>query len=956
MILGSLRRVAFSYSKLSRKLFNFLQSTLMPNTLLKHLLVFAILFSCSTAMWATHNRAGEISVRQVDCPGFELEAIVITYTRSTSPVDRDSVLVNWGDGTEEWVARENGPQGGASGVPQGELLGNAIQRNVYRARHVYPGRGTYRISMTDPNRNAGIVNLNDPSSDAVRFHLQTTYTFLDPQFDGCNNTPILLQPPIDIGCINQPFTHNPGAFDLEGDSLSYELTVPLADIGMEAPRYFFPHFCCGNIGSSFTMDPITGDVRWENPQSPGEYNFAFHIISWRNSVPIDTVLRDVQITIEDCNDNQAPMIETVDEICVVAGELIEFNVRASDPDSDDRLQLTAQGGPFAVVDPKADVSFNDTRFLPQVLNRTFRWQTTCDHISLNPYTVVFRAVDNDQDTTGLATLKSVRIRVVGPPPEGLDAVAGSGQIELFWDRPYVCEDAADDYFIGFSVWRREGSNNFVVDNCEPGLAGRGYTQVRLLTEEVQDGQYYYFDGDVERGRTYCYRILAKFARFSNANPPQPFNIVESLASEEVCVQLSRDVPLITKVSVERTDPQNGAIQVEWTKPAVTDLDTLVNPGPYRYQLQRATGQGVGVGGFQPVAGAVFDSPFFATANDTTFLDETGINTLNQSYTYRVAFFVNDGEPLGDAAAASSEFLTFQPQDEALRLNWSSVVPWSTDSFLVYRQNLNTNLFELLATTNERTYLDAPLVNGREYCYFIEAIGSYGIDGVPDPLINLSQEACGVPEDLEPPCAPSVSINNLCDQPIDCATAVLENTVRWVDPATLPNCEASDDVVGYSVYFAATENEELTLLATIDDPTVFEFVHGPEGGIAGCYAVTAIDSFQNESPFSTILCTDNCPEYELPNAFTPNGDGQNDRFVPRANCFINSVNFQVFNRWGNLVFETTDPTLNWDGTDLNGNALPDGTYFYRCILFETRVSGIERGATELSGYIELLKGR
>lgn len=65
----------------------------------------------------------------------------------------------------------------------------------------------------------------------------------------------------------------------------------------------------------------------------------------------------------------------------------------------------------------------------------------------------------------------------------------------------------------------------------------------------------------------------------------------------------------------------------------------------------------------------------------------------------------------------------------------------------------------------------------------------------------------------------------------------------------------------------------------------------------------------------------------PTAFTPNNDGQNDFFV--IPCLQNTTEkaaLVVFNRWGNLVFETDNYVSDWDGTHQN-QPLPDGVYFY-----------------------------
>lgn len=69
----------------------------------------------------------------------------------------------------------------------------------------------------------------------------------------------------------------------------------------------------------------------------------------------------------------------------------------------------------------------------------------------------------------------------------------------------------------------------------------------------------------------------------------------------------------------------------------------------------------------------------------------------------------------------------------------------------------------------------------------------------------------------------------------------------------------------------------------------------------------------------------CPFY-VPNSFTPNNDGVNDLFAYGYDCEITSFHIQISNRWGQLVFQTSDPTHFWDGTQ-GGNEAPLGTYIY-----------------------------
>lgn len=65
--------------------------------------------------------------------------------------------------------------------------------------------------------------------------------------------------------------------------------------------------------------------------------------------------------------------------------------------------------------------------------------------------------------------------------------------------------------------------------------------------------------------------------------------------------------------------------------------------------------------------------------------------------------------------------------------------------------------------------------------------------------------------------------------------------------------------------------------------------------------------------------------EFPNAFTPNGDGVNDLFMPSFRS-LKKYELTIYNRWGRRVFETNDPSEGWDGTE-HGNKAAAGTYYY-----------------------------
>jgi gliding motility-associated-like protein len=66
---------------------------------------------------------------------------------------------------------------------------------------------------------------------------------------------------------------------------------------------------------------------------------------------------------------------------------------------------------------------------------------------------------------------------------------------------------------------------------------------------------------------------------------------------------------------------------------------------------------------------------------------------------------------------------------------------------------------------------------------------------------------------------------------------------------------------------------------------------------------------------------------IPEGFSPNGDGVNDRFEITGIAAYPGNTFQVFNRWGQEVYAARDYDNSWDGRSHNGGELPSSTYFY-----------------------------
>ena len=900
----------------------------------KTYLLIIIIMSAAQIGFATHNRAGEITYKQTG--PLTIRATITTYTKASSTsADRDSLELFWGDNTSNLVPRSNG---------EGEIIpGEDIKVNYYTFDHTYPGRATYTLSFVDPNRVNNIQNVNFPNSVDVRFYVETTFTFTSSQFQGYNNSVILLQPPIDFACIGEKFIHNPNAYDPDGDSLSYELIVPLESKGVEVPKYEFPNMAFEpGPDNQISLDPISGDFIWDSPKSPGEYNIAIKINEFRNGILLNSVVRDMQIFVDICT-SSPPVIEVIEEICVVAGTRIEIPVKVTDPDNDQLVRLSATGGPFLVEYSKADLT-GRFDFTLQPLVEKLIWETKCEHISDIYYQVVFRAQDNSRGTSGLSVLKTLRIKIVGPPPENLTGESINNNIRLEWDYDYKCKETENDYFIGFSVWRKINTNPFVIDSCQEGLDNRSYEIINFLTLENDGIHYTHLDNqNLEKGKIYCYRVLANFAKRTPSG--NPYNIIESLASNEICLQLSQDVPLITNVSIRNTSKENGSIQLKWIKPIPDDLDTLQNPGPYTYVLKRSTN----ILNYFDVPGASFTTNNFSDAVISSFVD-TLLDTESQQYFYLVEFYSNN-LLYGNAPPASSMFLSLRSSDNQNILDWNEHVSWENYIYRVYRkEGLN---YTLLSTDNQSNYVDYEVYNDSTYCYKIESEGTYGLNSTPSPLLNFSQEICGSPLDSVGPCSPVLSVENPCQQLLEgIDIKKFFNTLSW--SSILNACINSSDLSSYNIYYSNDINSEFQLIGQRNDSPIINFIHSPNEGISGCYAITSVDSIGNEGPLSNIVCVDNCPIYKLPNTFTPNSDGSNDLFIPIENRFVHSIELKVFNRWGNQVYSTTDPQINWNGKDLANSDVDDGVYYYTCIVFEQNIEGQISQADLLHGHIQIFR--
>jgi gliding motility-associated-like protein len=315
---------------------------------------------------------------------------------------------------------------------------------------------------------------------------------------------------------------------------------------------------------------------------------------------------------------------------------------------------------------------------------------------------------------------------------------------------------------------------------------------------------------------------------------------------------------------------------------------------------------------------------FTVANASNPYIDTEV-VCGTEYCYRLTTFYSNGSQSMSLAKCGTAISTDVPasinnissvvEGASVELAWLSPSGYTADVYSVYRvKGSDTNLLKTTAATEA---VDSSYTIDSQVCYRI----SYS-------------DVCGNRSELGITACPIILSASL--------TSTNEIVLSWSDYNGWEN--------GAAGYVVEKFTAQGGLLASFDVGTATTFTDDSQdlSNQRYLYRVTAIpvSSAVSNSKSNTVDVIKD-PNLFYPTSFTPNGDALNDVFNVYGQ-YISVFEMDIFNRWGELMYTTTNLDQGWDG-NFNGTPMPEGTY-----TFVARITDLAGRNFKKSGSILLLK--
>jgi len=849
-----------------------------------------------------------------------------------------------------------------------------VEKGVYTFTEILPPSPQgYTVAYQRCCRNQTIQNIFDPSTEGMTLSVNIPPTGATNNSATWNNFP-----PIII-CANNPFEFNHSATDIDGDSLVYSICDPLdggnatSTVGgggpvpnfTSAPPYttipFLAPYTSNNpIGGSPFLNIDSVGIMRANPTMVGQFVVGVCVAEYRNGVLINTIRRDFQFNITTCDITLARVNHSQ---VGPNGELLVFDC----DDFDVLFQNTSLGADSYLWDFGDSLSTTDTSSLN---NPTYLYPDSgiyCVTLIADPGKVC-------------ADTALIKLHLFpGLTPDFDSAVTDCSNIPIqFTDLSVLPTfDMIDSWLWDFGDGDTSNSQN--------------PTHLFPLDGGLFDVTLFLF---TDKG---CLDSVTKKVLI---HPTPNISWTTSLPCPNEVITFTNTSVIangtITNYQWNFGDPASGGNNIAIT-PNATHIYTT--PGIYNVSLTATSNLGcsetvivpitiypevianAGVDTFvcigypimlrasggnvynwMPSAGlnsSIIDTPFASPTVATTYIVQ--VQDPNGCTDFDTVFVDVKPTPTVDAGNDTSICFgsTIQLQakggiayewDNTPSIdNWFIADPLATPSgTLTYFINI-TDSNGCVGRDSIRITVNPPLrlsVSPDAYiCQFdsIELLATGGLFYKWIPNFGLSNDSIANPK-ASPDYTTTyvVEISDDCFTGYDTVTITVDEApyVYTNDDQTIKAGESIELLGGGGTTFEWTIDPTLnytgirTPLATPLDTTTYIFTAFSANGCTNTDSVTVFVTFGYE-----LL---------LPTAFTPNADGLNDR-VKLLHYGIKQIDqFQIYNRWGQMVFETTNIDDGWDGFFEN-NKQPVGGYAY-----VVRAQTYLNEAVEIKGQITLLR--
>jgi len=767
-----------------------------------------------------------------------------------------------------------------------------VQQFVYQGSVVLPfACNDYVFSWTDCCRNAAITNV--PGASGYGMYVEAHY---DNTVYTCDHAPTFTTIPVPYICSNQPFNYNQGAIDADGDSLVYTMINPM-DAGAVPVPYNAPFnatYPLSTTTGSVVFDPLSGQLSF-TPNANQITIMAIKVDEYRNGTWIGSTMRDIQLVVITCN-NTPPLIlnggiqnqqggvnQGAMAVDICPGQSLSFYVSVTDTNAADTIYAYSN---IAAVIPGAtfNVVGGDT------VNAYFSWTPTIADTGY--YVFTYTVMDNACPIYGQQVF-SFTINVPASTSAGPD-------LSICYPQTSVQLNA-----VGGNTFVWTPNTALSNDSISNPIASPTVTTTYYVTSDLSSS--------CHNTDTVVVFVLPQLVLNPTANPDSICNGAQT--------------HLFSNIS----GGSSGNYNVSWTSNVGGFTSSQNNPfasptSTTTYYLAVTSGQCAMNDSttvvVRPVPSATFNaSPSGVCINQHTNIQFTGSPGSGFIYNWNFGnanvvsgsgggpydlFWTSPGsksitvvvtDPLG-CTGTSTITVTVFPDPVA---TFTASPMAGCDPFTVYFNNNSTG-----ASTYVWTFGDGSANGTLQNPNHVYSTGNYDIT-----LVATSNNGC----------SDTITNTNLIH--------VIPTPIAGFTISPDPTYPVRFDLTQSNFTFTNTSQNAdayLWLFGDGDTSHAFEPTHTYTD--TGHFTVTLIaynvycsDTFR----YSYVVVYEFDQIY-FANAFTPNGDGVNDTWHELGIEGVTTLNYRIYNRWGQLIFETNDKNTGWDGT-YNGADCEVGVYTY-----------------------------